>query len=52
MVKFARIITETMAHNDIEKQQTATEGQFIDDIKKLLEAARNLTLTVKKSLSS
>lgn len=41
MVKFARIITETMAHNDIEKQQTATEGQFIDDIKKLLEAARN-----------
>lgn len=30
-----------MAHNDIEKQQTATEGQFIDDIKKLLEAARN-----------
>lgn len=30
-----------MAHDDIEKQQTATEGQFIDDIKKLLEAARN-----------
>lgn len=41
MFKFASIITETMGHNDIIEQQTTTEGQFIDGIKELLEAARN-----------
>ncbi len=30
-----------MGHNDIAEQQTITEGQFIDGIKELLEAARN-----------
>ena len=30
-----------MEYNDIAEHQTTTEGQFIDDIKELLEAARN-----------
>ncbi len=30
-----------MGHNDIARQQAITEGQFIDGIKELLEAARN-----------
>lgn len=41
MFKFAIIITQIMEYNDIAEHQTTTEGQFIDDIKELLEAARN-----------